>query len=365
MAESTLDERLSLATVTPDGTVHSSTAAWRESSGGSERLAEVFDDAERVLQNLATDDYCVAKRLAQRKWMALSVVKKEGDSLVIEITCGDVKALARERDGLRDELEFMSFQTELLSTFTKVMQTAPVVLWSADTAGGITMHEGAGLERIGMKSQLGTNLLARATAEQKKAFERAIANESSVITEEPVAGAFFETWYMPLHDEANRITGALGLSIDVTQRVQRERENARQVALIASQSDTIRTLACPTLYVGDEILCVPIIGSITKARAADIADRLLAEIVRVSARYAILDLTGVDVVDTSTVASLLRVVNAARIVGVETLVSGLSPAIAETLVSLQVDLAGLRTMRTLRDAVAYCVTNRDRQRRAT
>jgi rsbT co-antagonist protein RsbR len=276
----------------------------------------------------------------------------------------DVRALVQERDSLREDLEFLSFQTQLLSTFTKVMQTAPVILWSADTSGILTMHHGAGLERIGKAPQLGTKLFEHATEEQKAAIRGALAGERCVLTEEPISGVFFETWHMPLRDERERVIGVLGLSIDVTERVQRERENARQLELIARQSDTIRTLACPTLHVGDEILCVPIVGTITEARASEISDHLLTEIIRVSARYAILDLTGVDHVDTSTVAALFRVVNAARVVGVETIVSGVTPAIAQTVVSLQVDLTSLRTVRTLRDALAYCVANGARRGRA-
>jgi rsbT co-antagonist protein RsbR len=87
-------------------------------------------------------------------------------------------------------------------------------------------------------------------------------------------------------------------------------------------------------------------------------EHLLEAIVREQARFAILDLTGVEGMDTSTVHHVLRLFGAARTLGVDGVLSGASPSVAQTIVSLGVNLDGLRMVRTLHDALAWCLKTR-------
>jgi rsbT co-antagonist protein RsbR len=160
---------------------------------------------------------------------------------------------------------------------------------------------------------------------------------------------------MPQRDESDRLDGVLGLSIDATDRVLSERRLAEKVEVIEQQTATIRDLAAPILKVWKEVLCMPIIGSVDAARASDMMERLLEAIVREKARFAILDLTGVEVMDTPTVHHMLRIFAAARTVGVEGVLSGVRPAVAQSVVSLGVDISGLRMVRTLHDALGWCL----------
>lgn len=96
-------------------------------------------------------------------------------------------------------------------------------------------------------------------------------------------------------------------------------------------------------------------GSIDADRANDITERLLAEASRSHVRLAILDLTGVEILDTSTVNRLLRLLGSLRLLGVEGLISGVSPQIALTMVGLGIELASVRTHRSLREALNYCM----------
>ena len=111
---------------------------------------------------------------------------------------------------------------------------------------------------------------------------------------------------------------------------------------------------------------MPIIGAVDAPRATDMMERLLESIVREKARFAILDLTGVELMDTSTVNHMLRIFAAARTVGVEGVLSGVRPRVAQSVISLGVDISGLRMMRTLHDALAWCLEKReaDANRRA-
>jgi len=94
-------------------------------------------------------------------------------------------------------------------------------------------------------------------------------------------------------------------------------------------------------------------------------EHLLESIVREKARFAILDLTGVGAMDTSTVHHVIRMFKAASALGVEGVLSGAQPLVAQTVVSLGLDLDDLRMVRTLHDALSWCLAKRqaDAQKR--
>jgi rsbT co-antagonist protein RsbR len=103
------------------------------------------------------------------------------------------------------------------------------------------------------------------------------------------------------------------------------------------------------------VLCLPVIGTVDSARTADMMQALLEAIVRDQARYAIVDLTGVEVVDTSTADHLIQLFKAAKVLGVDGVLCGIRPAVAQTVVALGLELGSVKTMRTLRDALKWCI----------
>ena len=171
---------------------------------------------------------------------------------------------------------------------------------------------------------------------------------------EPAPGVYFDTWYMPVRSPSGEPDGVLGLAIDATDRVLSERQLAVKARVIEQQEETIRGLGAPIISVWDEVLCMPIVGAIDASRALLAMEELLERIVREKARFAILDLTGVEVMDTATVQHTLRIVAAARTIGVEAVVSGVRPAVAQSVVTLGIELEGIRMTRTLRDALGWC-----------
>ena len=122
---------------------------------------------------------------------------------------------------------------------------------------------------------------------------------------------------------------------------------ASRDASIASQRMTIEELETPVLEVWDGILALPIIGTVDTARAQTMTERLLEMIVSTKSEIVILDITGVPVVDTSVARHLLETVTAARLLGAEVLVVGLTARTAITLVHLGVDLGDLTTRVTM------------------
>jgi rsbT co-antagonist protein RsbR len=103
----------------------------------------------------------------------------------------------------------------------------------------------------------------------------------------------------------------------------------------------------PVIQVWDGILALPVIGSVDTARAQDMTESLLEKIVATGSEIVILDITGVPVVDTAVAKHLLETVSAARLLGAEVLIVGLTSRIAMTLVHLGVNLEGVTTRTTL------------------
>jgi rsbT co-antagonist protein RsbR len=122
---------------------------------------------------------------------------------------------------------------------------------------------------------------------------------------------------------------------------------AEQRAEIEEQRRTISELRTPVLQVWDGILAMPIIGSVDTCRAQEMTEALLERIVETDSEVVILDITAVPVVDTAVARHLLETVSAARLLGAEVMIVGLSTRTAITLVHLGVNLGGVTTRTTL------------------
>jgi rsbT co-antagonist protein RsbR len=113
--------------------------------------------------------------------------------------------------------------------------------------------------------------------------------------------------------------------------------------VIAQQRKTISELETPVIQVWDGILALPIVGSIDTARAQEMNETLLNRIVETGSEIVLLDITAVPVVDTAVARHLLETVTAARLLGADVLIVGLSARTAMTLVQLGLDLSGVTT----------------------
>ncbi|WP_437725604.1 PAS domain S-box protein [Sorangium sp. So ce861] len=133
-----------------------------------------------------------------------------------------------------------------------------------------------------------------------------------------------------------------------------ERERAQ--ALLRQQQETMLAMSTPIIQAWEGVLVLPVIGTVDTARAAQIMERLLPEIVRTQARYAVLDLTGVSAVDAATVSHLLAVVRAASLLGSRCLVSGISPAIARTMTEIGGAEGAFMTFGLLQNALRYALS---------
>lgn len=162
----------------------------------------------------------------------------------------------------------------------------------------------------------------------------------------------------------------LGTMHDITEAKAQEealRESSRraeddrlemQAKVIAMQEATIRELESPMLPIADGVLVMPLVGEINEPRVQQIIQNMLSGISRTRASVVILDITGVRSVDERVAGALLQAARAARLLGTKFVLTGASPGIATTLVTLGADLSGIVTLGTLQSGIAWAIQQR-------
>ncbi len=145
------------------------------------------------------------------------------------------------------------------------------------------------------------------------------------------------------------------LNQEIHERKQAEQALVEKLEIIRRQEDSIRAMATPILQLWAGIVALPVIGIVDSVRASEMTESLLEEVVKSKARFAIIDLTGVDVMDTSAANHLLRLVRSVALLGTRCLVSGISPRMAQTVVAIGIDLAELAAFTTLEAAFRFAL----------
>ncbi|MBN1218897.1 MAG: STAS domain-containing protein [Anaerolineae bacterium] len=120
-----------------------------------------------------------------------------------------------------------------------------------------------------------------------------------------------------------------------------------QQQIIEAQQHALKELSTPIIPVMDNVIVMPLIGSIDSLRARDITRTLLTGITQHRAKVVILDVTGVSLMDTGIVNHLNKTIQAARLKGAQTIVTGMSDAVAEAIVDLGIDWSGVTTLSDL------------------
>ncbi len=142
-------------------------------------------------------------------------------------------------------------------------------------------------------------------------------------------------------DSEGNVTGGFEYMIDIEKEARMERE-------MNAQRQTILELSTPVIKIWDSVLLLPLVGIIDTVRSQHIIENLLSSIVENEIEVAILDLTGVPVVDTSVARHIIKTVNAAKMLGAEVILTGFSPEVSQTLVTLGIDLSNIITCGTLK-----------------
>ncbi|MFD0913952.1 STAS domain-containing protein [Methylophilus luteus] len=126
-------------------------------------------------------------------------------------------------------------------------------------------------------------------------------------------------------------------------------QKAREQVILRQQQELLE-LSTPVVQLWQNVLALPLIGTLDSARTQVVMENLLQKIVETGALIAIIDITGVPTVDTLVAQHLLKTIAAARLMGADCIISGIRPQIAQTIVHLGVNLEDVITKATLADA---------------
>ncbi len=157
------------------------------------------------------------------------------------------------------------------------------------------------------------------------------------------AEVWLQASYNPIFDLEGRPLKVVKFAADITLEVQR-----RSLALLE--------MSTPVTKIWDGVLFAPIVGIVDSKRCLDIMHKALSNIADTRANTLLLDISGVAVVDTAVANHLIKIAKAAVLMGCKTSISGISPAIAQTIVELGIDLGEIQTTSTIESALRNSIS---------
>ncbi len=165
---------------------------------------------------------------------------------------------------------------------------------------------------------------------------------------------------VPVPKDEDSACGALCLGINemiaALEKMRKKNETAQRelderILTIERQTAAIRELSTPVLQIWEGIVILPLIGVVDTRRAQQVIEDLLTSIAETKSSVAIIDITGVPVIDTGVANHLLQTMAAANLLGASAILSGVSPTNAQTLVKLGIDLSAIKTTGSLKAAL--------------
>ncbi len=255
-------------------------------------------------------------------------------------------------------------QEQELRIFKTLFDNAPEGIFASGLDGYITYANKAIRTLYGYgEEMIGLHIVAMAQGDQQR-VERLLENvrsdgswQGNVVHQRKDGTTF------PVHVSTFMVYNKRGepraiasIHHDMTEQIQQEQERAMlQYQTIEAQQAVLRELSAPLLPLADHIVALPLIGTIDQGRAQQILETLLEGIAHHHADIALVDMTGVKTIDTQVAQSLIQTAQAVQLLGARVILTGISPAMAQTLVHLGADLSGIITLSTLQAGIAHAL----------
>jgi rsbT co-antagonist protein RsbR len=151
--------------------------------------------------------------------------------------------------------------------------------------------------------------------------------------------------------DGKTVKATMAQGVDVTERKRLEEETKRQLQALTERDDALRAIENPLLEVVDGVIVLPLIGIIDSRRALMMTETLLNTIAERDIDTAILDLTGIMSIDTSTANHILQTIEAVKLMGVDMVITGIRPDVAMMITRLGVELKLTETYASLKDGI--------------
>jgi PAS domain S-box-containing protein len=165
-----------------------------------------------------------------------------------------------------------------------------------------------------------------------------------------------EVSLFPIYDAKGVLQGNAGIIRDISAEKQAEEEQIRlREQVIEAQRAMLQEVSTPLMPLSENILAMPLVGTIDTTRAQLIMETLLEGITIYQADVAILDITGVRVMDTQVAHALMRTARAVRLLGARVVLTGIKAEVAQTLARLEADLGDIITVGTIQDGIEWAM----------
>jgi rsbT co-antagonist protein RsbR len=253
-------------------------------------------------------------------------------------------------------------QEETLRAFKALVDTSPDGIGIATLDGSITYANPAFQSLSGYGESLtGMNFLAIYPEEQHATVATAAQHvaahgswQGDLIVQRAAGQQVpVQLTSFIIDDAEGQPVSMTGVFRDLTEQRRAEAERAAlQQQIIDTQRAAIRELSTPLIPLTETAMVMPLIGVIDTQRAQQIMETLLDGAAQHQARLVILDITGVQVVDTQVAQTFIQAAQAVKLLGAQVMLTGIQPQIAQTLVHLGVDLRGIQTQSSLQAGIA-------------
>lgn len=245
-------------------------------------------------------------------------------------------AASTRRSDLMNDAELKQQAAELLRLFTAASQSSSDV--QSDTFAPVREY----LREIG-RSRMEAGFTASETAMFVLSLKQPIFNALRESNKSNPQELVSEIW-------------AVGNLLDKLALLTVDSAIGYREQTIARQQEEMLELSTPVVKLWEGVLALPLIGTLDSARTQVVMESLLSTIVATNSQIAIIDITGVPTVDTLVAQHLIKTITAARLMGADCYLSGIRPAIAQTIVHLGVDLADVQTKAKLSDAFSLALS---------
>ena len=264
----------------------------------------------------------------------------------------------KNKEQLLKEIGKLQRDKDLL---TNLLKSIPVSLYFKDKEGRLIrvskyFLEQAGAPELDGEKKLigktdfdlfGEELAKTARADEVRIMEtkEPIINRPEVSTTPEGDAVYLSTTKAPMIDSKGNVIGIVGLTQDVT------RQKVAELRL----KHLLGELSTPVLHAWEGIIIMPLVGTLSSDRAQQATQTILESIDRYQARYAIVDITGVSVIDSMVANQLIKTAIAIETLGCKALITGVSAEIASTIVDLGIDMGKIMTKNTLIEGLTYTI----------